>query len=108
MRPLTLALFVLLPAVLGCADRTHLTNGYGRSYHEAIARQTVNPDAGSQPVASKGLDPQEAAIIAQGYRTSLAPKGQTPPQEPMLLVAPSAQKGRSAEYMPPASVPPER
>jgi hypothetical protein len=98
----------LLLGVAGCADRVHLTAGHGRSYREAMARQTVNQDAGKQPVASKGLDPQEAAMIAQGYRASLGPKGETVASEQMLIVAPTAQKaGRSGDYMPPASVPPE-
>jgi hypothetical protein len=94
-------------AIAGCASRNHLTAGHGRSYHEVLARQAANPEAGSQPVASKGLDPQEAAVISQGYRASLAPKGQAAEQEPILLVAPSAQKaGPRGDYMPPASVPP--
>jgi hypothetical protein len=110
MRTLVLAMCALLPTVLGCADRTHLTAGYGRSYHEAVARQTVNPDAGTGPVVDRGLDPQEASVIVQGYRASLAPKGQqTTAQEPMLIVSPSAQRGaRSGDYMPPSSVPTER
>ena len=105
------AMFVVSFAILlvGCASRNHLTAGHGRSYRAAIARQAVNPEAGKQPVASKGLDSQEAAVIAQSYRQHLAPKGESgeaPP--PMLLVAPSALKGRQADYMPAASVPPER
>ncbi|MBN2575351.1 MAG: hypothetical protein JXP73_12370 [Deltaproteobacteria bacterium] len=93
----------------GCASRTHLTAGHGRSYRAAIERQAQNPEAGKQPVAAKGLDSQEAAVIAQSYRQHLTPKGQAveaPP--PMLLVAPSALKGRQGDYMPAASVPPER
>jgi hypothetical protein len=107
MRRHALALGALL--LVACAARTHLTANYGRSFHEAAARQAVNPDAGNRPVASKGLDPQEAAVISHGLRASLAPKGETSgTQEQMLIVAPSAQKGRQGDYMPPASVPPER
>jgi type IV pilus biogenesis protein CpaD/CtpE len=102
--------FVLLPLAAGCASRNHLTAGYGRASHEAFARQMANPEAGKQPVASKGLDPQEAAVISSGYRASLAPKGQGTQQEQLLLIAPSVPKGgaRPGDYMPPASVPPER
>jgi len=106
MKTIAFAL-VLLPLAVGCASRTHLTPGHGRAFHEAVARQAANPEAGKQPVASKGLDPQEAAVISQGYRASLASKGGTAEQQPILMVAPSAQK-RSGDYMPPASVPQER
>jgi hypothetical protein len=108
MKKTALLLLALPLCIAGCAPRNHLTAGHGRSYHEALARQAVNPQAGSQPVASKGLDPQEAAVISQGYRASLAPKGQTAEQQPILLVSPSAQKaGARGDYMPPASVPTE-
>jgi hypothetical protein len=105
----TAILFLVLPlCIAGCASRNHLTAGHGRAYHEALARQAVNPRAGTQPVASKGLDSQEAAVISQGYQASLAPKGEKAEQQPILLVAPSAQKaGGRGDYMPPASVPPE-
>jgi type IV pilus biogenesis protein CpaD/CtpE len=109
MKKSALLLLVLPLCIAGCASRNHLTSGHGRSYHEALARQAANPEAGNQSVASKGLDPEEAAVIAQGYRTSLAPKGEKVEQEPILLVAPSAQKaGARGDYMPPASVPQER
>jgi hypothetical protein len=106
MKTIVVVSFALLLA--GCASRTHLTAGHGRSYHEAMDRQAVNPEAGRQPVASKGLDPQEAAIIAQNYRQHLAPKGEavSAPQQ-MLIVAPSALTGRQGDYMPAASVPQE-
>ena len=108
MKKSVLLLLALPLCIAGCASRNHLTEGHGRSYHEALARQAVNPEASSQPVASKGLDSQESAVIAESYRKSLAPKGQTGEQEPILLVSPSAQKaGPRGDYMPPASVPPE-
>jgi hypothetical protein len=109
MRTVAFAL-VLLPLAFGCASRNHLTAGHGRAYHESFARQVANPEAEKQPVASKGLDPQEASAISDGYRASFARKGQSARQEQLLLVAPSVQQGgaRSGDYMPPASVPPER
>lgn len=106
---LAVAVCALLLAGAGCADRTYLTATHGRAYHAALARQAANPNAGAQqPGADKGLDSQEAAVVADGYRDSLARKGQTAPQEPVLLLAPSAREGRSANYMPPVSVPQER
>ncbi len=109
MKILYLTLFALTLASSGCASRNHLTADYGRSYHEAMARQTVNPEAGKQAAVPMGLDPQEAAVIAAGYKTSIAAKGEQAPQESTLIIAPSAQRGvRSADYLPPASVPQER
>jgi hypothetical protein len=104
MRVAILAASVLWLAA--CGDRSHLTAGHGRSLRQATARQVVNPEAGKQPVASKGLDPQEAAVIAQSYRQRLAPKGEAAAPEQTLMVAPSAARvGRPGDYMPPASVP---
>lgn len=106
MRWHVLALGALLLGA--CASRTHLSANHGRAYHQTQARQAVNPQAGEQ-TASRGLDPQEAAVVAQGYRKSLAAKGESSvPQEQMLIVAPSARAGRPADYMPAASVPGER
>jgi hypothetical protein len=106
MRCHVLALGVLLLGA--CAARTHLSANYGRATHEARIRQAANPQAGER-AATRGLDPQEAAVVAQGYRKSLAPKGESSaPQEQMLIVAPSARAGRQGDYMPAASVPNER
>ncbi len=40
---------LLALAATGCADRTHLTAAYGRSYRMAAERQTLNPNAGAKP-----------------------------------------------------------
>jgi hypothetical protein len=52
-----------------------------------------------------GLDSQEAAIISETYRTSLAPKDAKPKDEPILIVAPPSRDA-PAKLMP--SVPQER
>ncbi len=110
MKILALALFALPLAMGGCASRNHMTPEHGRAYREAMARQAVNPEAGKRGTIPKGLDPQEAAVIAAGYKASIAPKGEPVPLEPTLLIAPSVQKGggRPGDYLPPASVPQER
>ena len=101
MRFLVLAECLLL---CGCADRVHMTRAYGHSYQETLRRQAVNPGAGDQQATSKGLDTQEAAIIAQSYRTSLAHKGQPVPQEAVLLhTMPNDGVGKDAPM--PASLP---
>jgi hypothetical protein len=90
----------------GCAGRAHMTPQYGHAYRQTLERQTVHPDAGERTARPSGLDTQEAAIIAQSYRSSLARKGQPVPQEAALLhVAPSSGSGKDG--LPPASVPPE-
>jgi hypothetical protein len=88
-----------------CADRTHLREGYGQSTRQAMDQQVVNPQAGAR-APSKGLDPQEATIVARSYQRSLSPKDQAGAAEPMLFVSPQAQKGRG-DYLPPPSVPNE-
>jgi hypothetical protein len=101
---------VLLVGVFGvtvgaCADRTHMREGFGEATRRAMANQVVNPDAGG-PAPSKGLDPQEATVVARSYQRSLSPKDQAAPSEPMLFVSPQAQKNRG-DYLPPPSVPSE-
>ena len=96
--------------VSGCAARTHLTESHGRAYRQALAQQAVNPRAGEKAPVNRGLDSQEAAVIAQNYRGSLAPEGGPTQKEQILIVSPSAQKAgnKRGDYMPPASVPTER
>jgi hypothetical protein len=101
-----LILTALILTALGCADRTHLTPEYGKSFHEFQARQTANPGAGEKDIATKGLDTQEAAMISHGYRASLASKGQEVSREPGLLEATSAQK--KADYSSSLTAPQER
>jgi hypothetical protein len=83
-------------AALGCA-REQLTKTHGRSFHAAFARQTANPASKAQPPA--GLDSQEAAIIAESYRKSLAPKGTQVTEEPVLVVTPP-QRQQPAQLAP--------
>jgi hypothetical protein len=78
---------------------------YGVSTRKAMSRQAVNPDAGSKS-AGKGLDPQEATILAHSLQSSMAPKGQSSTTEPIFYVSPQTQKSRSDD-LPPPSVPHE-
>jgi hypothetical protein len=105
MKVRVLMLLVGFSSLAACADRTHMRSDYGESTRNAMTRQVVNPDAGST-AAGKGLDPQEAAILARTLRRSMAPKDQTPASEQMFYVAPQAQKSR-ADDLPPPSVPNE-
>jgi hypothetical protein len=86
----------------GCA-RVHLTESHGRAYHQVFAAQDANPNRKSYK-SVHGLDSQEAAVIAGGYRKALAPKtssAEAPRQ--MLMVAPRAAGNEAAAL--PASVP---
>jgi hypothetical protein len=104
MRTTTTAL--LAAAALGasaCATQEHLIQNYGDSNRGAFAAQRQRTSAEpAQPVT--GLDAQEAAIISDTYRKSLAPKGQAVPQEPVMVLNPT---GPDARYVPPPSVPKE-
>jgi hypothetical protein len=82
-------LLVASLAALACA-RDRLTQTHGRSYQAAFARQTANPASKAQP--PNGLDSQEAAIVAESYRRSLAPKGTPVNEEPVLVVTPQKRE----------------
>jgi hypothetical protein len=77
-------------AIAGCAGRKqHLIPDFGKSFDAAFAAQR----AGTGPAeAVTGLDSQEAAIISDGYRASLAPKGQKAEEQPLLLIAPPSRE----------------
>ena len=95
-------LAVVVLAALACGGRQHLQEGYGSSYHSAFDVQ-ANPRP--EPArATTGLDSQEAAIVSQTYRASLAPQDTKPKDQPILIVAPPTP---GMPKLPP-SVPPER
>jgi type IV pilus biogenesis protein CpaD/CtpE len=102
MKTIVLTAVVVLAA--GCA-REHLTETHGRSMRETFTAQQANPGAprGSAPAALNGLDSQEATIIAETYRRSLAPKGERIEEPPVLLLSPQANRGMQRPL--PPSVP---
>ncbi len=105
MARMELVLVVMAAAALACATE-HLGDGVGLSYQEAIAKQAVRPmNQSAQPVT--GLDSQEAAIISESYRRSLAPKGVNVAEEPVLYVGPQPTGLGTRGLMPPPSVPKE-
>lgn len=82
--------FLALAAAAGCGGRKqHLTPDHGKSYDAAFAAQRAG---GAPAEAVSGLDSQEAAIVSDGYRAGLAPKGQKAEEQPVLLVAPPARE----------------
>ena len=84
------SLIVVAMALTACRQQ-HLIPGYGKSYDAAFQAQAP-PRKGGPARAATGLDSQEAAIIAETYRTSLAPKEAKPKQEPMLIVTPPSRE----------------
>ncbi len=79
----------LLP---GCADRTHMSENYGRTLRRAFSNQVVDPRPHAK--APEGLDPEEATIVLRTYRRSLSPTKEAP-RTPVIVVpgapAPGAQ-----------------
>jgi hypothetical protein len=53
-----------------------------------LARQAFRSASATPPYqeAEKGLDAQEAAIVARSYRQSLSPKDARPREEPQVLI----------------------
>jgi hypothetical protein len=103
-----LSVVAVAVTLAGCASE-HLSGSYGKSNATSFSQQVVPSKSG--PVAPvSGLDSQEAAIIAKGYRRSLAPKtGQAQgTDQSVLLVNQNPQPMDGGSYVPPPSVPVQR
>jgi hypothetical protein len=88
-------------AAAGCSGPRHMSRAHGVAYSEHFDRQVANPAA--QERAEKGLDSEEAAIVANAYRRSLAPKGTRENAQPeVLLVAPPPAGGQRATPLAPS------
>ncbi len=101
-----IAVAVVALALTGCGWRKqHLSPGHGLSYDSAFGAQRERRDK-APAEAARGLDAQEAAIISDGYRRGLAPKGggAESGQQPVILMSPA---GSDRPYTPPPSVPKE-
>ncbi len=76
---------------MGC-DRSHMSPQYGRSVRGVFGRQVIDRRAGSaRSFEAEGLDPQEAAIVAETYRRSLSPRPDSDAarRPPVMVVAPN-------------------
>jgi hypothetical protein len=76
--------------LVGC-DRTHLSQHFGKRNRQAFATQVIDPRAGQYAKPTYGLDPEEAAIIADSYRKSLAPSKKEPAKAPILVIGEEEQ-----------------
>lgn len=79
---------VVALGLAGCSGNSHLTREHGRSYRAFLERQAFHRAAATPPYqeAEKGLDAQEAAIVARSYRQGLAPKDAGQREEPQVLL----------------------
>jgi hypothetical protein len=64
-----LVLAALLPGLAACAPTT-LEQDYGRSVHNNIAQQVINPAAGKDATPAVGLSPTAAANELEKYNKS--------------------------------------
>jgi hypothetical protein len=93
--------------LLSACGHQHLWDARGRSYHSEFALQRAPHPAGAKHAeAVRGLDSQEAAIIAASYRRSLVPKDTKVQEQPVLLIAPQPG-GQGSMALPLPSVPKE-
>jgi hypothetical protein len=103
---------VVLAAALfaagACGGRKqHLANDYAKSYDAVFGAQRERTQADPASAVS-GLDSQEAAIISDGFRASLAPKGQKATEEPVILYSPQTRDRLQPLAPSVPSVPPGR
>jgi len=95
---------VVAALLSACAAPAHLSEHFGAANRTAFAAQIVR-QSGPPAQAVTGLDSQEASIISDTYRHSLAPRGTRPEEQPILFVGPAPAGDRSRANMPPPSVP---
>ena len=75
MKPRTILLATLVLGTIGCGSRRHMSPGYGRSVKQAFSAQAVRRQPHPPGALPAGLDPDDARIINENYRATLAKKG---------------------------------
>ena len=68
-------LFGFASGSIGCASRRHMSPDYGRSNRQAFSAQAVRRQPHPPGALPAGLDPDDARIINENYRATLAKKG---------------------------------
>src|SRR5205085_352040 len=81
-------ILILASSALAACDHSHLWASYGKATREALANQVIDPKAGDSAKADQGLDPEEAAIVSETYRKSLAPpkEKESAAERPIILM----------------------
>lgn len=105
MKAFVLITTVAIIATTGCSRKQHLSEFHGKSFEAAFVSQRATAATAVTEGPVTGLDSQEAAIIADSYRNSLARKSEKVAEEPILLVAPPSRERGAAALRP--SVPKE-
>jgi hypothetical protein len=75
-----LALGVVLLWLAGCYPPSAVEQNWGKSVHNNIAQQVLNPEAGLNPTPAVGLPPQAAVNEMENYNKSFSPESQKSPQ----------------------------
>jgi len=88
------AVALVLGAICGGCDRTHMSSHFGEANREAFRAQVIDLDAGNGTKPNPPLDPEEAASIARGLSKSLTPPAAAGAgyRDPILVV-PQATAG---------------
>jgi len=71
----TTLLLALAIGSIGCGSRRHMSPGYGRSVRQAFSAQAVRRQPLPPGALPAGLDPDDARMINENYRATLARKG---------------------------------
>jgi hypothetical protein len=69
-----LALGVALLWLAGCYPPSALEQNWGKSVHNNVAQEVINPEAGLNPRPAVGLPPQAAANEMEGYNKGFSTK----------------------------------
>ena len=80
------AFFAAAVLVSGCGSRRHMSRGYGRSVEQAFETQAVRkqpPPPGALPA---GLDPDDARLVNENYRVTMARKGAEKKSSGIIIV----------------------
>lgn len=99
MRRIVCWTLIAAGAGLGCG-RAHLTGAHGRSTRAVFALQDANAGQTRRAEIPPGLDSQEAGIIAESYRKSLAPKGTAVDEQPAVMIVQEPSGSKAAPLAP--------
>lgn len=95
--------YLLVLGSLSCASRRHISDDHGHALRQVFRAQPVSrmpPETGPQPA---GLEPDEAQIVYENYRRSLAAKGAPAPKggkSGIILVEDEEDARKKAEATP--------
>ncbi len=95
MHEQTLCIYTALSLALiasGCTSTTpRIDSQFGDAARIAIAQQTINPDAGKNPAADKGMDGKAALEVMDRYQKSFRTP---PPQSSVFTIGVSGGGGQ--------------